>query len=64
MRFPGWMFIRDVLVELGRVDDTALQKLGYQEWTEENQLSPKNNSYIMQAINTVVTRYEAAFHLN
>ncbi len=63
MRFPGWMFIRDVLIELGRMDDTAFQELGYQEWTEENQLSPKNNSYIMQAINTVVTRYEAAFHL-
>jgi hypothetical protein len=63
MRFPGWMFIRDVLIELGRMDDTAFQKLGYQGWTEENQLSPKNNSYIMQAVNTVVTRYEEAFHL-
>ena len=63
MRFPGWMFIRDVLIELGRMDDIAFQELGYQEWTEENQLSPKNNKYIMEAVNTVVTRYEAAFHL-
>lgn len=63
MRFPGWMFIRDVLMELGRIDDLAFQELGYQEWTEENQSSPKNNKYIMEAVNTVVTRYEAAFHL-
>lgn len=63
MRFPGWMFIRDVLMELGRIDDLAFQELGYQEWTEENQLSPQNNKYIMEAINTVVTRYKAAFHL-
>ncbi|MCI5124784.1 MAG: hypothetical protein D3925_09975 [Candidatus Electrothrix sp. AR5] len=63
MRFPGWMFIRDVLMELGRIDDIAFQELGYQEWTEETQSSPKNNKYIMEAINTVVTRYKAAFHL-
>ena len=63
MRFPGWMFIRDVLMELGRVDDLAFQELGYQEWTEENQSSAKNNKYIMEAVNTVVTRYKAAFHL-
>ena len=62
MRFPGWMFIRDVLLELGRVDDIARQELGYQEWTEENQSSPQNNKYIMEAVNTVVTRYKAALN--
>ena len=63
MRFPGWMFIRDVLLELGRADDIALQELGYEEWTEENQSSPRNNTYIMEAVNTVVTRYKAALKL-
>jgi hypothetical protein len=63
MRFPGWMFIRDVLLELGRTDDIALQELGYQEWTEENRASAKNNRYILEAVSTVVTRYEAALHL-
>lgn len=63
MRFPGWMFVRDVLIELGRMDDIAFRELGYQEWTAENQASPENNKYIMDAISTVVTRYQAAFHL-
>ena len=63
MRFPGWMFIRDVLLELGRTDDIAFQELGYQEWTEKNQSSPKNNKYILEAVSTVVTRYKAALHL-
>ncbi|WPD20880.1 MAG: hypothetical protein SD837_11790 [Candidatus Electrothrix scaldis] len=63
MRFPGWMFIRDVLIELGRTDDIALRELGYQEWTKDNEASPKNNKYIMEAVSTVVTRYKAAFLL-
>ncbi|CAK8720846.1 hypothetical protein H206_03472 [Candidatus Electrothrix aarhusensis] len=63
MRFPGWMFIRDVLIELNRMDDIAFRELGYQEWSAENQSSPKNNTYIMEAVNTVVTRYKAAFLL-
>ncbi|CAK8716658.1 Peptidase MA-like domain-containing protein [Candidatus Electrothrix laxa] len=63
MRFPGWMFIRDVLIELGRMDNIAFRELGYGEWTEENQSSSKNNKYIMEAVNTVVTRYKAAFRL-
>lgn len=63
MRFPGWMFIRDVLLELGRMDDIARQELGYEEWTKENQSSPQNNKYILEGINTVVTRYKAALRL-
>jgi hypothetical protein len=61
MRFPGWMFIRDVLIELNRMDDIAFRELEYQEWSVKNQSSQKNNSYIMEAVNTVVTRYKAAF---
>ena len=63
MRFPGWMFIRDVLVELGRVDDIAFRELEYQEWSEENQVSLKNDQYILQAVNTVMIRYKAALGL-
>lgn len=37
----GAEFIREVLVELGRVDDVAFRELGYDRWSEENQRSAK-----------------------
>lgn len=53
LQFTGWAFIRDVIVELGRIDDEAFRELGYDRWSEENQRSPKNDPYLFQAIEAV-----------
>ncbi len=42
--------MKDILLELAKQDDIAYQALGYQDWSEGNQRSPKNNPYIYQAI--------------
>lgn len=56
--FAGWKFIREVLAELGRSDDEAFQKLGYDRWSEANQKSPQNNPWILAAVVRVVKRLE------
>lgn len=56
LRLNGWQFIRDVLVELGRADQLAYRELGYTQWSEENQRSPKNSRYIHQAVLDVLGR--------
>jgi hypothetical protein len=48
--------MREILVELGRCDDTVFKEQGYKEWSEESQLSPKNDPYIYQAIMDVLRR--------
>lgn len=55
LQFTGWAFIRDVIVELGRIDDEAFRELGYDRWSEENQRSPKNEAYLFQAIEAVAS---------
>jgi hypothetical protein len=50
LRFTGWKFIRDVITELGKIDETAFRESGYTHWSEENQFSPKNSAYILRAI--------------
>lgn len=57
-RLNGWRLMRDVLLELDKVDDIALRELGYARWTEENQKSEKNNRYILNAAIEVVRRRE------
>jgi len=57
-RFTGWAFIREVLLELGRIDDTAYRDLGYERWSEENQRSPKNNAFILDAVVRIVRQHE------
>ncbi len=54
----GWEFIREVLLELGKIDETAFRTLGYDSWAEENQRSDKNNPFIFQTVNQVVARRE------
>jgi hypothetical protein len=51
--FTGWRFIRSLLTELGRRDDAALQELEHDTWSEANQRSPRNNPYIMRAVEKV-----------
>jgi hypothetical protein len=52
----GSAIIRDVLLELGRVDDIAARQLGYNKWTEDNQRSSRNDPYFYQAVMNVVDR--------
>lgn len=55
----GAEFIREVLLELGRVDDGAFRALGYDTWSEENQRSAKNDAFIFRAVVGVVKRLES-----
>jgi hypothetical protein len=52
----GAPLMRDILLELGKLDDEAFQKLGYRDWSEDNQRSSKNDPYIYQAIMDVLRR--------
>jgi len=56
LQLNGWEFIRDVLLELGKVDRIAFRELGYDRWSEENQNSPKNSPYIYKAVLEVLRR--------
>lgn len=60
LKLTGWAFIRDVIVELGKADDTAFRELGYDRWSEANQFSKQNNAYILTAVEQVVRRHENA----
>ena len=53
----GAEVMRDILRELSRVDDIAFKRLGYQDWSEDNQRSPKNDPFIYQAIMDVLRRH-------
>lgn len=63
-KLTGWRFIRDVIIELGVVDDVAFNKLGYDSWSETNQFSPQNNAFILRAVEEVVSRHEKAMSAN
>ncbi len=64
LKLTGWSFIRDVIIELGVVDDVAFNKLGYDRWSEANQFSQQNNAFILRAVEEVVSRYEKAMSAN
>ncbi|MBI5394877.1 MAG: hypothetical protein HZA91_06215 [Verrucomicrobia bacterium] len=55
-RLNGWRLMREVLLELDKVDDVAFRELGYARWSEENQKSEKNNPFILKAVMEVVRR--------
>ncbi|NLF69530.1 MAG: hypothetical protein GX575_10810 [Candidatus Anammoximicrobium sp.] len=46
----GAAIMREILAELGQMDDVAFQELGYGKWTEHNQRSTNNDSYIYQGV--------------
>ena len=56
LQLTGWSFIRDVIVELGRIDDIAFRENGYDSWSEENQRSVKNERYMFLAVEAVISR--------
>ncbi len=53
----GAAVMRDILLELGKQDDVAFKELGYKDWSEDNQRSPKNNPFIYQAIMDALRRH-------
>lgn len=53
----GAEVMRDILIELGRLDDVAFKDLKYESWSEENQTSERNNPYIYKAIMDVLRRH-------
>lgn len=55
--FTGAEIMRDILVELGKMDDVAHQELGYDKWSEDNQRSAKNDGYIYQGVMDVLRRH-------
>jgi hypothetical protein len=56
LKLNGSAIIREVLLELGRVDDIAAKELGFEKWTEDNQRSAKNDPYIYKGVMNVVER--------
>lgn len=54
LKLTGWQFVREVLLELGREDVVAFRELEYESWAEENQKSPRNNRFLLQAVEKVV----------
>jgi hypothetical protein len=54
----GADIMRDILLELDKLDDIAFQELGYDSWSEENQRSDKNNPYVYQGVMDVLRRHK------
>jgi hypothetical protein len=57
LKLTGWAFMRDVVIELGKLDDLAFRELGYDRWSEENQRSPKNEPYLWRSVEEVARRH-------
>lgn len=55
-QFSGHRLIREVLLELGKTEDTAFKALGYETWAEANQKSPGNSPHILDAVRRVAGR--------
>lgn len=53
----GAEVMRDILAELANQDDEAFKDLGYDEWSEENQKSERNNPYIYRAVMDAFRRH-------
>jgi len=52
-KLTGAEIIRDVLIELGKMDDRVFKEQKYKSWKESNQRSEKNSPYIYEAIMNV-----------
>ncbi len=46
--------MRDILLELDKLDDVAFKELGYESWSEDNQASEKNSPCVYQGIMDVL----------
>lgn len=52
----GAEVMREILIELSKMDDIAFKELEYEKWNEENQTSTKNDPYIYKAVMDVLRR--------
>lgn len=59
-QLAGWQFMREVFKELPRAQKTAFAKLGYQNWSEDNQKSIANSPFIYQAVMDAARRIDPA----
>ncbi|WP_372894763.1 hypothetical protein [Stieleria sp.] len=53
----GAEVMRDIVIELGRLDDVAFEELNYEAWSEKNQRAEENNPYIYKAVMDVLRRH-------
>ncbi len=52
----GAEIMRDIVIELGKLDDVAFEELEYDRWSEMNQRADENNPYIYKAVMDVLRR--------
>ncbi len=52
----GAEIMRDIVIELGKLDDVAFEELKYDSWSEKNQRADKNSPYIYKAVMDVYRR--------
>ncbi|MCG6156745.1 hypothetical protein [Rubinisphaera margarita] len=52
----GAEIMRDIVIELGKLDDVAFEELNYESWSEKNQRADENNPYIYKAVMDVFRR--------
>ncbi|QDT89956.1 hypothetical protein [Gimesia algae] len=55
----GGEVMRDILVELGKLDDVAFKDLKYETWTEDNARALENNPYIYKAIMDALRKHDS-----
>lgn len=56
--FDGAPFIRRYLLTLGKASQNSYIKNNFDKWSEENQRSPLNNQYILQALEEAVESWK------
>ena len=54
--FSGAALMRDILIELGTIDDRVISELGYETWTLANRGNAKTDDYIYEAMINVLRR--------
>jgi len=52
----GAEIMRDIVIELGKLDDVAFEDLKYDSWSEKNQRAEENGPYIYKAVMDVFRR--------
>ncbi|EMI20012.1 hypothetical protein RMSM_03060 [Rhodopirellula maiorica SM1] len=53
----GAEIMREIVIELGKLDDVAFEELNYESWSESNQLADENNPYIYKAVMDILRRH-------
>lgn len=53
----GAEIMREIVIELGKMDDVAFKDRNYESWSEKNQRAEENNPYIYKAVMDVLRRH-------